>query len=352
MKIGSKNIGINHKPYFIADIAANHDGCIERAKSLIWQAAESGADAAKFQNFTADTLVSDYGFESLNEINTHQKSWKSSVFDVYDKASVPLNWTKILYKTCIEANVDYFTSLYNLKDLVYLNKYVSAWKIGSGDITWHSIIDHCASTDKPLILATGASNIEEVKKAARVVLSKKKSFVLMQCNTNYTGSIENFSYIELNVLKSYGQLFPEAILGLSDHTPGHSTVLGAITLGASVIEKHFTDDNTRQGSDHPFSMEPSEWKEMVDRSLELKSALGNEKKEVMQNEYNTRIVQRRAIRSDREIKIGEILQESDLTFLRPCPKEGLPPYEVNKVVGKKVNKNIPKGDIIKIDNLD
>ena len=276
MKIGNKNIGVNHKPYFIADIATNHDGCIERAKSLIWQAAEAGADAAKFQNFSADTLVSNYGFENLDDINTHQKSWKSSVFDVYDRASLPLDWTDILRKTCIEANIDYFTSLYNLKDLYYLNKYVAAWKIGSGDITWHSIIEQCASTDKPIILATGASNIDEVKKAVKVIKKKKKSYVLLQCNTNYSGSLENFSYIQLNVLKSYLKLFPEAILGLSDHTPGHSTVLGAIALGASVIEKHFTDDKTREGSDHPFSMEPREWKDMVDRSLELKLALGEE----------------------------------------------------------------------------
>ena len=173
----------------------------------------------------------------------------------------------------------------------------------------------------------------------------------MQCNTNYSGSIENFSFIELNVLKSYNKLFPNAVLGLSDHTPGHATVLGAIALGASVIEKHFTDDNTRKGSDHPFSMEPHEWKEMVDRSLELKMALGTGKKEVMQNEFDTRVVQRRAIRCNREINIGEVLKKSDLTFLRPCPKGGLPPYEVDKIIGKIVNKKVDKGDVIKISDL-
>jgi sialic acid synthase SpsE len=351
MKIKNRNIGVNEKPYFIADIAANHDGCIERAKSLIWQAAESGADAAKFQNFTAETLVSNYGFKKLNDIKTHQNNWEDSVFDVYNKASIPLNWTKILFQTCVDAKIDYFTSLYNLNDLDFLNEYVAAWKIGSGDITWHSLIDNCSSTNKPLILATGASNIEEVKKAVKIISNNKKSFVLMQCNTNYSGSIENFSFIELNVLKSYNKLFPNAILGLSDHTPGHATVLGAIALGASVIEKHFTDDNTRKGSDHPFSMEPHEWKEMVDRSLELKMALGTEKKEVMQNEFDTRIVQRRAIRCNREINIGEVLKEVDLTFLRPCPKGGLPPYEVDKIIGKVVKKRVDKGDIIKISDL-
>ena len=352
MKIGNKNIGINHKPYFIADIAANHDGCLERAKSLIWQAAEAGADAAKFQNFTAQTLVSNYGFNKLHKIKTHQNSWNDTVYEVYNKASVPINWTETLFKTCVDAKIDYFTSLYNLTDLNLLNNYVLAWKIGSGDITWHEVINQCSLTDKPLILATGASNIDEVSEAVKVILKHKKYFVLMQCNTNYSGSKDNLSFIELNVLKTYKKLFPEAVLGLSDHTSGNTTVLGAIALGASVIEKHFTDDSSRQGSDHPFSMEPFEWKEMVDRSVELKMALGNEQKKVMQNENETRIVQRRAIRCNKELKIGKILKESDLDFLRPCPPDGLPPYKWDKIVGKKINKNIYKGDIIKISDLD
>ena len=351
MKIGKKKIGDNAKPYFIADIAANHDGCIKRAKSLIWQAAEAGADAAKFQNFTAKTLVSSYGFDQLDETNTHQNNWSSSVYDMYDKASVPIDWTEILFETCLDAGIDYFTSLYNLEDLNFLNNYVLAWKIGSGDITWHELIDKCSETNKPIILATGASEIDEVIRAVNVISKYKKSYVLMQCNTNYSGSKENFSYIELNVLKTFKKLFPEAILGLSDHTPGHATVLGAIALGASVIEKHFTDDSKREGSDHPFSMEPQEWKDMVDRSTELTMALGKGQKKIMENESETRIVQRRAIRCNRKLKIGETLKKSDLDFLRPCPTNGLPPFELNNIIGKKINKNINKGDIITISDL-
>jgi N-acetylneuraminate synthase len=135
----------------------------------------------------------------------------------------------------------------------------------------------------------------------------------MQCNTNYTGKVENFKYINLNVLKSYKKYFKDKIiLGLSDHTHGHTTVLGAITLGARVIEKHFTDNNLRKGPDHKFSMNPNDWKKMVDESRNLENALGNGIKTVEINEKKTSLIQRRGVYASRDIKKGEILKK-DMT---------------------------------------
>ena len=134
--------------------------------------------------------------------------------------------------------------------------YVPAYKIGSGDITWTQFIEYVAKKAKPVLLATGAANIEDVIRAVECVIGNNKDIVLMQCNTNYTGSFDNLKYVNLNVLKFYANLYPGMVLGLSDHTPGHTTVLGAIALGARVIEKHFTDDNDRIGPDHAFSMNP------------------------------------------------------------------------------------------------
>ena len=122
---------------------------------------------------------------------------------------------------------------------------VPAIKIGSGDITWHEMVSKVAMQNKPYLLATGASNLDEVKAAVDLGLSINEDLVLMQCNTNYTADIENFRYINLNVLNSYSKVFKGVVLGLSDHTPGHATALGAVTLGARVIEKHFTDDCAR-----------------------------------------------------------------------------------------------------------
>ena len=345
--LGNKKVGLNHKPYFIADIAANHDGDLNRAKDLIYLAAEAGADAAKFQHFQAETIVSDFGFKSLGTKQSHQSQWKKSVFDVYKDASVSLEWTDEIKKTCKSAGITFFTSPYS-KDLVdAIDPYVSAHKIGSGDITWIEIIKHIALKGKPYIIATGASTLEDVKRALNAALAINSKICLMQCNTNYTASLENFKYIQLNVLKTYRKIYPDIILGLSDHTPGHSTVLGAVVLGARMIEKHFTDENKREGPDHKFSMNPKTWREMVDRTRELENALGHNIKNIELNEKETAVLQRRSIRLTKNIKSGTRLELNHLEVLRPCPNDAIPPYEIKNVIGKRLCISKSNGDYLK-----
>lgn len=174
----------------------------------------------------------------------------------------------------------------------------------------------------------------------------------MQCNTNYTGSEKNFKHINLNVLKKFKFIFKsKVILGLSDHTHGHTTVLGAIALGAKVIEKHFTDDNSRIGPDHAFSMNYDTWKQMVDESRKLENALGDGIKKVEKNEVKTYYLQRRSLRANRDIKKNEVLKKSDIISLRPASKKGLKPEYINKVLNKKLKKSIQKGDLIILKNL-
>ena len=349
--IGKNIISNSSKTYFIADIAANHDGKIERAKKLIYLAAESGANAAKFQNFSAQTIVSDYGFKSLKKKLSHQSKWGKSVFQVYKDAELPLSWTAELKKTCKSAGIDYFTAPYDSSIINYLNKYVCAWKIGSGDITWHEHIIKIAKTKKPIIIATGASDMNEIENIIKKVKKINNKIVLMQCNTNYTADIKNFKYINLNVLKNFKKKYPNIILGLSDHTPGHETVLGAISLGAKVIEKHFTDSNTRSGPDHFFSMNPKSWRKMIISSRKLEESLGSNIKKVEKNEKLTVILQRRSVRANRIIKKGEKIKKKDLCFLRPCPKKGLRPFEYYNVINKKAKKQINLHEVINLQNV-
>ncbi|MCJ7811225.1 MAG: N-acetylneuraminate synthase family protein, partial [Dehalococcoidia bacterium] len=274
IQIADRRVGSDHPTYFIADISANHDGDLERAKKLIRLAAEAGADAAKFQNFRAAKIVSDYGFRTLGGQISHQASWRKPVFEVYQGASIPFEWTPELKATCDEAGIHYFSSPYDFEAVDMLDRHVPAHKIGSGDITWLEILRHIAGKGKPVLLATGASDIGDVQRAVHTILALNRELVLMQCNTNYTASLENYDHIHLNVLKTYAVMFPEVVLGLSDHTHGHATVLGAVALGARVVEKHFTDDMTREGPDHPFSMTPDAWRDMVDRTRELERAMG------------------------------------------------------------------------------
>jgi N-acetylneuraminate synthase len=347
IQIENKTISMNHPTYFIADIAANHDGDLERAKDLIYLCAEAGADAAKFQHFTASTIVSDQGFKSLGGWQSHQSKWKKSVFDVYQDASINQDWTPVLKEACDKAGITFLTSPYSYELVDKVDNFLSAYKIGSGDITWLGIVDYIASKSKPVLLATGASTLYEVDIAMSTLLNRTDDIVLMQCNTNYTASLENFKYINLNVLKEYSRKYPNVILGLSDHTPGHATVLGAVTLGARVIEKHFTDDTTREGPDHKFSMNFNTWKDMVDRTRELENALGLETKKVEDNEKETVVLQRRAIRAKKSLTAGDVIRKDDLEFLRPCPKGALPPYELEKVLNQKLVENIKAGDYIK-----
>ena len=351
IKINKNIIANNNETYFIADIAANHDGSLKKAKELIRLAAESGANAAKFQHFKAETIVSDFGFKSLKKKFSHQKKWKESIFDVYQKAELPLAWTEELSETCGKYKIDFFTACYDLDYVNIINKYVPAWKVGSGDITWHEIILKMAKTNKPILIATGASNEDEVDLILRKIKKINKKIVLMQCNTNYTAEDSNFDYINLNSLKLFRKKYPKIILGLSDHTYGHETVLGAIALGARVIEKHFTYSNNVNGPDHKFSMNPASWEKMVSASRKLERSLGFDRKIIEENEKDTAILQRRAVRANKALVKGSIITKDDFVFLRPCPKHALKPYEYYKLIGKKLKKKLPKHQIIKLKDL-
>lgn len=351
IRIGRNNIGEGYPTYFIADIAANHDGDINRAKKLIKLAKESGADAVKFQHHDVTKYVSDFGFKNLGGKFSHQSKWEKSIFEVYKDAEVPKSWTDELKSLCEELEIDFFSTPYDLDMVDFLNDLVPAFKIGSGDVTWEAMLEKIAKTQKPVLFASGAANLNEVIRAVDVITNLNNQVLLMQCNTNYTASFENFKYINLNVLKTYKLLFPNLVLGLSDHTPGHVTVLGAVTLGARAIEKHFTDDITRKGPDHAFSMDPKTWREMVDATRLLEQSLGSTLKKVEENEIDTLVLQRRAIRILKDIQIGEVLTFENVQFQRPCPKDAIHPNEIDKLLGKKIVKNVASGDYLRLEHF-
>ncbi len=346
IKLGNTIVGRDQPMYFIADIAANHDGDIGRAYRLIELAKEAGADAAKFQNFVAARIVSKKGFEGLGRKLSHQSKWKKPVYQVYEDASLSYDWTQRLKSKCDEVGIEYFTSPYDMETVDRVDPYVSMYKIGSGDITWLEIVEYIAKKGKPVLIATGASNAEDVHRAMAVLLAHTKDIVLMQCNTNYTVDRENYKYVNLNVLKTFARTYPQVVLGLSDHTIGDAAVLGAIALGARVIEKHFTDDNTREGPDHAFAMNPHSWRDMVERAHELYDALGDGVKRVEKNEEEAAIVQRRALRYTRDMKSGETLAQRDLVPVRPIPQGGIPPYEVARVLGRGVGRDVQMDDLV------
>lgn len=345
------NLDINRSvaspTYFIADIAANHDGSLERAIELIKLAAEAGADAAKFQNFKAQTIVSSQGFKDLGKKMTHQAKWKKDVVEVYKDAELPMEWTEALVKACAENGIDYFTAPYDLEFIPHFARWMPYFKVGSGDITWKESLEMMASQGKPILLATGASELWEVERAVKLISQFNIPIVLMQCNTNYTGSEDNFDYLNLLALNEFREKFPDVVLGLSDHSIGHIAVLGAVALGARAIEKHFTDDTNRVGPDHGFSLDPITWKKMVEETRILERCLGNGHKRVEPNEVEARIVQRRALRFTRDMQAGATVSSDDVMALRPCPTDGIDPFDIDDVVGRKLVQEVSRDQLIR-----
>jgi N-acetylneuraminate synthase len=197
-----------------------------------------------------------------------------------------------------------------------------------------------------MILATGAATIDEVRRAVATIKAHGVPYSVMQCNTNYTGVPENLHHIHLNVLNTYRAEFPDAILGLSDHTHGNVTVLGAVAMGARVIEKHFTDDVHREGPDHHFSMTPETWRDMVDRTRDLEAALGSAEKVVAENEKETVVIQRRGLRFSRPLTAGTVITADDLVALRPATPGCITPDHVDEVVGARLVVDVEFHDVV------
>tara|TARA_B100000161_G_scaffold220224_1_gene165457 strand:- start:686 stop:1741 length:1056 start_codon:yes stop_codon:yes gene_type:complete len=338
------------KVFFIADIGSNHDGSLDRAIELVYLAANSGADAVKLQHFKANTILNKNAFENL-PAKAHQSKWKKSVYQTYEDASTPTEWTREILEACRDANVKFSTSPYSIELSDILEEYVDFFKIGSGDISWPALIKHVSKKEKPIVIATGASTLDEVTNAYLEASKLNKNVSLLQCNTNYSGDYENLYYSNLNVIKSYKTLFPNALIGLSDHTRDELTVLSAVSLGAKVIEKHFTDDNLREGPDHSFAINPEKWAIMVKRTRELEIALGDGKKIIEKNELDSSIVQKRSLYAKKDFKVGDIISINDFDALRPCQIGSVSPRSLEKINQPILNCNLKKGDNLKWENI-
>lgn len=329
IQVGKKIIGHGHPTYIIAEIGANFDKNIDKAKRLIDAAKEAGADCAKFQTFSTNKIVSEGGFSRMKLKGVHG-SWGRTVSEVFKDAEFPREWHQEISDYCSKKNIDFSTSPYDFEavDLcVDLN--VPFIKIGSGDITWLEMLEYIAKKNKPIMLATGDATMAEIDDAVRIIeATGNRELILMQCITNYPSKIDSAN---VNVLKTYQSAF-DLLTGYSDHSPGPVVALASVVLGGCVIEKHFTLNKTDSGPDHPHSMNPSEFKLMVNYVREIERAMGSTRKEVVEEEEETVFVQRRCLYAKRDIPIGTIIQADDIDVLRPAL--GIPPKFKNIIIGK------------------
>lgn len=346
IKIGDRVIGLDQPTYFIAEIGGNFDGSLDKAKRLIDAAKESGADCAKFQTFTAETIVSEGGFSKMQLHGVHG-SWGRTVSEVFKDVEFPIEWHREIADYCRNIGIDFSTSPY-FREAVDLcaDMKLPFIKIGSGEITWLEMIEYTANKGIPIMLATGDATMAEIDEAVRTIeKTGNKDLVLMQCITNYPSKIESAN---VNVLKTYQDAFG-CLTGYSDHSPGHVVALASVVLGARVIEKHFTLNKKDKGPDHPHSMEPDEFRFMVDSVREVEKAMGSTRKEVVEEESETVFVQRRCLYAKRDLQKGQIISPDDIDVLRPAL--GIPPKYKDMIIGRIVKKDIPARDPIYWEDL-
>jgi sialic acid synthase SpsE len=346
-KIGNRMVGEGQPAYFMADIGANFDGDLEKAKKLAFAAKQAGADVVKIQSFKADKIVSGAGFASMKLKGIHG-SWNRPIDEVFKEAEFPREWHKEFFAYCHEIGVTPSSSPYDVEAVDLMDELgTDFYKIGSGDITWLEMIEYIAKKGKPVILATGASTLAEVDEAVCVIeRAGNRELAILQCITNYPSKIESAN---INVLNTYREAF-NAVIGYSDHSPGDVVVLGAVALGAKVIEKHFTLSKKDKGPDHPHSMEPEEFARMVERTRDLERAMGTARKEVVEEESETVIVQRRGLCASKDLAKGSVLTAEDIAVLRPAL--GILPNLKSAIVGKRLNRDISTGTPIRWEDID
>lgn len=335
MKIGNKILG--QEPYVLAEAGVNHNGSLERAYELIEKAAWAGADAIKFQTYTADELV----------VKGTPKFWKSEGGDVgndqYEAyahlGGFPYEYYPMLMEHCNKHGIEFLSTPFSFEAADFLDSIgMKAFKIASSDMMTLPFLEHIAKFNKPIFLSTGASTLEEVREAVKTIeRTGNEQIVVMQCTLKYPTPPE---YANFNVLQTYKRIFGDYVIGLSDHTLGSLSSIIGCALGAQVIEKHFTVDKTLgESADHWLSVDPQELKEIVDGCKLVHKLRGMGEKLVSLVEKETRELDKRSLVSACDIPEGTTITRKMITFKRPGT--GIEPKKINMIIGKKAYRFIP-----------
>ncbi len=329
IRIGGRAVGPGQPTYFIAEIGSNHDGSLERAKRLIDAAAAVGADAVKFQSFTADGLY--VPREKTAAGWQEYRLWK-----LFGQWELPASWLPELKAHSTKAGVHFMSTPFEAAALAQLDELeVPAFKIASGDMTNLPLIRQAAKIKKPLLVATGMATLDEVRATVQAAANAgARELALFHCVSLYP---PRFEEMNLRAVETLAEEFG-CPTGLSDHTPGWEAVVAAVALGATIIEKHITDDRKRQGPDHPYALEVAEFGAMIKAVRNVEAALGDGRKKPVERELGERKMARRGLYAARPIKKGEKVAADAVKTLRPV--FGLGAERVDDVVGGRASRDI------------
>lgn len=323
-------------PYIIAELGANHNGDLEIAKKLIDTAKECGSDCVKFQSWTPSSLIAKDEFDRNTKYNDSPKKHFGSLKAMVEAYYLNEKQHFELKEYCDNVNIDFSSSPFSFEEIDLLVKLeVPFIKIASMDINNISLLEYAAKTGIPIVLSTGMSDLSEIEIAVKTI-EKQNNFqiILLHCIAIYPPKFEDINLNNIIMLK---QTFGYPV-GFSDHSFGTHIPLSAITLGACIIEKHFTLDKNMPGWDHEISADPTELKLIVKYGKEIVTSLGQFKRVVSNDEISKRTKFRRSIVVSRDMKKGDFLKKEDLLFKRPGT--GIPPNEVIYVIGRKLARDI------------
>lgn len=345
LKIAGKLIGEGAPCFIIAEAGVNHNGDIKLARKLIDAAIEAGADAVKFQTFEAEELVTTSAEKAGYQKQTTGAD--ETQLEMLKKLELPARDFKSLSDYARKKGTIFLSTPFDKGSADLLDRLgAPAFKIGSGEITNFPLLKHIAGKHKPVILSTGMSTLDEVSEAVEVLLKEGSGEIaLLHCVSCYPARIGDTNLKAMDTLKRTFNL----PVGFSDHTTGMTAALGAVALGANIIEKHFTLNKDLPGPDHRASLEPAELKEMVEAIREIESALGDGIKRPVKGEEETRKAARRSLVARVNIPAGAVITADMLDIKRPGT--GLEPKMMNLVVGKKAKKPVACGDVITRDKL-
>jgi pseudaminic acid synthase len=342
VEIAGRSVGPGHPCYVIAEAGSNHNRDLDTAKRLIDVAAESGSDAVKFQTYTAEGLYSRKTPNPSYLAKDHLLKDQETVWELIKRVEIPWEWHQALADHAAAAGVDFLSTPFEEAAVELLEGLkVPAYKVASYEITHLPLIEFCARTGKPLLLSTGMASLADIERALDVANAAGCDQVaLLHCAINYPPNFEDLNLRAIQTLRSAFQV----PVGWSDHTMGHTADVTAVALGACLVEKHFTLSREQEGPDHAFALEPDELAAMVQAIRETEASLGSPVKRVTEAESEMFRLGRRSLVAARDLQPGETLRRDDIAVKRPG--YGIPVYELDAVVGRRVAVAIEADEIL------
>ena len=331
--IGDRVISDDSSAYVIAEIGHNHQGSLKTAKELFQAAAECGVDAGKLQKRDNRSL---YTREMYDKPYDNENSFGAT----YGEHREALEFGKAEYEELqaesARLGIGFFSTAFDIKSADFLAALnTPAYKIASGDLKNIPLLRHVAKIGKPMIVSTGGGTLEDVQRAYDTVMPINPRLCLMQCTCGYPAE---FAELDLRVISTYRDKFPEVVIGYSGHDNGIAMPLAAYMLGARIIEKHFTLNRAMKGTDHRFSLEPVGMKKMIRDLQRVRIALGDGRKKVYASEANPVLKMGKKLVAARDLAAGHVLTAGDIAI--KSPGDGLPPYYLDQIIGQTLSRDV------------